>query len=135
MTGATGAPNPVCSNRELLQSQRTMGQHREREQGRVGRTEQAADLYSPSHHVPLFISLFFLSGGKTESPSYLFDCREKYRISRCAPQHGANITHQTWCSTTNTHEGNEESGRTASILTFDMTLHESIDVLDTRLSV
>lgn len=40
--------------------------------------------------------------------------------------------------TTNTQEGNEQSGRMGSVccsFTFDMTLHKLIDVLDTRVSV
>lgn len=57
MTGATGAPNPVCSNRELLQDNVPVQGQRTREVGR----EWTADLY----WVTLIISLFFLLGGKT----------------------------------------------------------------------
>lgn len=40
--------------------------------------------------------------------------------------------------TTNTQEGNEQSGRMGPVFcnfTFDMSLYKSIDVLDTRVSV
>lgn len=95
----------------------------------VGR-ERTADLY----YVTLIISLFLLLGEKTtESPCFLLDCCEKYRFpNKSRPE----FSMVEW--TTNTQEGNEQSGKMGPVFcnfTFDMTLHKLIDVLNTRASV
>lgn len=53
---------------------------------------------------------------------------------QCALQHRVSNIYQTCLSTTNTYEGNEQSGRKGPIFstfTFDMTQHKSSDVLGT----
>lgn len=84
MTGAMGAPNPVCGNREPLQSQpedgevEGGGQKASGGRGNEGGWEGArgtANLYSPSLHVSLCFTAFVGEKKPAEPPSSLYYCR------------------------------------------------------------
>lgn len=103
-----------------------MQEQRTREVGR----ERTADL----NYVTLIISLFLLLGEKLKKvPVYIWTAVKNTGFpNKSRPE----LSMAEW--TTNTQEGNEQSGRMGPVFcsfTFDMTLHKLIDVLDTRVSV